>query len=619
MASPVWSRPTDSGAYEFGFDDGTTTLLPPTPAVKEKDAALPNGPDTSALAGAVEGSDPMAGATAQNDASNPEGLYYDDPTIFDAPPVASRPTEPKRETDAEAYARLNGASDGSSAPSGAGGMSGNSPPASGASSGAGGMNGSHPPASPYGAAAPFFEPQNPLGVVLPPSAPSNYARNPNEGGGASAPRPAGPSYHTIKGGPRTAQWGYQYRNVPEEARESMMAAQDDAAMANQMGALEGHADWERQNKAHEDANITLAQMDAENSQKEAKRLQEQRYRREQLDREVSELETDVNPNNYWENKSTLSKILLSVAIGAGALGGAMTGQGGNQALGIVNDQIGRDIDAQKEAIKNKKAKLDRKESLYARMLDHYGDERRAELATRAAMMGRIEREMGLLANEAKDPTRASQITRMQAEAKMARGQMINELDGRNVSETVVNVPDRTIAVGGTPAQKPDKAGAKAYAADRAKYTLDEFDPLYREGITRMRRYGKGQDVPGLRASDRWIVDNVPGGIAALRAKAGDEAADNYQWSIAMGNKVLRAESGAVISPDEARKKAVELFGDGTSEQVQNGMRRADTVRRSREDNLARGHGPAAVQTYWGNPSARDNTPPDVGFRGAGNE
>ena len=54
--------------------------------------------------------------------------------------------------------------------------------------------------------------------------------------------------------------------------------------------------------------------------------------------------------DYWEEKSTGSKIIAAIAVGLGQLGAGMQGRAGNTALDIINKQMDMDFARQKAAI-----------------------------------------------------------------------------------------------------------------------------------------------------------------------------------------------------------------------------------------------------------------------------
>lgn len=72
------------------------------------------------------------------------------------------------------------------------------------------------------------------------------------------------------------------------------------------------------------------------------------YRRQMdlIDTEQNAL-SEIDPDRFWNNRSTSQKILGAISIGLGAVGGALTKTGGNSALDIINKAIDNDINAQK--------------------------------------------------------------------------------------------------------------------------------------------------------------------------------------------------------------------------------------------------------------------------------
>ena len=63
--------------------------------------------------------------------------------------------------------------------------------------------------------------------------------------------------------------------------------------------------------------------------------------------DIAKMDPTINPNRYWQNKS-------AGQIAAGAIAGALFGLGGNgmQYLKIVQDEVQRDVDAQRATFEN---------------------------------------------------------------------------------------------------------------------------------------------------------------------------------------------------------------------------------------------------------------------------
>ncbi len=80
----------------------------------------------------------------------------------------------------------------------------------------------------------------------------------------------------------------------------------------------------------------------------------------------------VKPNQLYENLSTGSKIQAGLAIGLGALGAAFTG-GPNQALGIIQNAIDRDIDTQKANVGIREKAFGASQTAYSTLAKNLGD------------------------------------------------------------------------------------------------------------------------------------------------------------------------------------------------------------------------------------------------------
>ena len=94
----------------------------------------------------------------------------------------------------------------------------------------------------------------------------------------------------------------------------------------------------------------------------------------------------VNPDNYYGEGVTPRRIGALIAIALGGLGAAMQGPGvKNTALELINQNIDRDIAAQKANIGIKQNQVGNQNNIYGRVLQQSGDERLADAAARKAM------------------------------------------------------------------------------------------------------------------------------------------------------------------------------------------------------------------------------------------
>jgi len=125
----------------------------------------------------------------------------------------------------------------------------------------------------------------------------------------------------------------------QAALEAQQAAQEQARQAEQQAQMLGAQ------KAQEEQNRIDGFMAKQN--KISQEMQSA-YRRQMdaIDTEQNAL-SEIDPDRFWNSKSTFQKILGAISIGMGAVGGALTKTGGNAALDIINKAIDNDINAQK--------------------------------------------------------------------------------------------------------------------------------------------------------------------------------------------------------------------------------------------------------------------------------
>jgi hypothetical protein len=104
----------------------------------------------------------------------------------------------------------------------------------------------------------------------------------------------------------------------------------------------------------------------------------------------------IDPNHYWQNKSTGGKIATAIGLILGGLGGGMQGNGGNAALDFLNHNINRDIESQK-------ANLDKSNSLLRANMQQFGNLKDATDMTRAMQMDLVSNQLKQAAAQAADP------------------------------------------------------------------------------------------------------------------------------------------------------------------------------------------------------------------------
>lgn len=107
------------------------------------------------------------------------------------------------------------------------------------------------------------------------------------------------------------------------------------------------------------------------------RVKELRDKSTALQKEVTD--GKVDPNNYWDSKSTAGKVGAAIALVLGGLGGGLNKSGHNMALDVINKAIDRDIDAQRTNIQQKN-------NAYKLNLDNLQSENQAYAQTRLDLL-----------------------------------------------------------------------------------------------------------------------------------------------------------------------------------------------------------------------------------------
>ena len=117
-------------------------------------------------------------------------------------------------------------------------------------------------------------------------------------------------------------------------------------------------------------------------------------------------EGKIDPNNFWNSKSTGDKVMAGIAIALGSLGQGHLAQAGiksdNAAMTIINNAIENDIKAQKEnlamtldreksKVSNMKAGAEINQNLLSEVHKQFGDSLQAEQAARYLMTDMAER------------------------------------------------------------------------------------------------------------------------------------------------------------------------------------------------------------------------------------
>lgn len=167
----------------------------------------------------------------------------------------------------------------------------------------------------------------------------------------------------------------------------------------------------------------------------------------------------IDPDRWMHSKSAGSRIGMALAMGLGQFGAAIT-HSPNAAMDIIQKEIDRDVDAQKQQAENSRAAVGQAANLYQLNRERLGDNERATLATQAALRQTRIAQLSKFVNDTSAPaaTRAW-AAQTQAGLSKSRADILKELDEKSAH----NITEEKF-------QQPQIGGADPLA--RLKYARD---------------------------------------------------------------------------------------------------------------------------------------------------
>lgn len=169
--------------------------------------------------------------------------------------------------------------------------------------------------------------------------------------------------------------------------------------------------------------------------------------------ELSKPLPKVDPNRFWADKGTGSRVLGALAMAAGAFGSSIT-HTPNYAMELINKAVNDDIDAQKANIANevegRRSKLQASQSLYGMAMQMTGDERQADVTARALALNAVEARTQALIAQAKDPAIKANLDQTLAAVQASKAGYMQQASqiayGRAVENEKLGLERQKIAV-----------------------------------------------------------------------------------------------------------------------------------------------------------------------------
>jgi hypothetical protein len=145
--------------------------------------------------------------------------------------------------------------------------------------------------------------------------------------------------------------------------------------------------------------------------------------------ELAAVDTRVNPNHFWANKGSGEKVMASIAVFLGGLGG-----GNNKAMEILDGAVQNDIAAQKynaeQALARGKAKVEGAQNTYSLYRQMLGDESAALDATYDSALGIVEQRLKATVAGTKNQELQAKLAQSLADIQGKRAEKQADLAGK---------------------------------------------------------------------------------------------------------------------------------------------------------------------------------------------
>lgn len=275
----------------------------------------------------------------------------------------------------------------------------------------------------------------------------------------------------------------------------------------------------------------------------------------------------INPNQFWDSKTTGQKIMLGLGMALRGFGAALT-HSGDDPMKWLSEQIHENIEAQKAKASGARQAVGDAQNLYQFNKERLGDEDRAyqatALAQRTALQGQLQRYVGDATAEPMGRLRAAQMAQANAQEISSIQRDLDEKTAKVVTSEKFTAP-------GTGGGRDILAQVKR--ANELKSGLETL------GGTDIGTRGKEAEIAHTVASteaeqkklatpaNKAQVDSYDNALDKLKEvqdmvrKGGtlsaSETARGQALKSALMNEIARAETDGTRAPSEAEQKLIE--------------------------------------------------------------
>lgn len=234
---------------------------------------------------------------------------------------------------------------------------------------------------------------------------------------------------------------------------------------------------------------------------------------------------EIDPGRFWASRSTGDKVLAAIGLAMGALGSQ---DGVNRSVGILNQAIDRDIDAQKANLDAAGKSAGNQQNLLGVMRSNFSDQQQAHNATEATMRQRAIAMLDETALRFSGPEKQAAVAAMKAKLgqdylqNVQKTEMAAKLSASEAAKNWAQVSAAGSGGGGRPlpASSATVLGGYKSAAKMVDQLSSQWDELASGVGSGVKSAVKGTDA------HRYEKSIVPAmSFAIAKATAGERMTD----------------------------------------------------------------------------------------------
>lgn len=252
----------------------------------------------------------------------------------------------------------------------------------------------------------------------------------------------------------------------------------------------------------------------------------------------------VDPERWWNSRSTPQKIMLTIASGLAAGGAALHGNTSeNFILSNINHRIAEDIDAQKTEYAMKEKAGEAAKNAFGMAMGIIGDDRAAEATAWAASLDAAKAKLAEFDAQTKSALEKVKLRKAMAGIDMQIASYIQQA-------TAYGVPGGIGGGAGAGLSKHDEAEMKWLAEQLEKA---DYAPTMQIGAQVMSAYRNGGE--GVGAFANYLYTKSP---FAYEKMYGPEAAQREMLWNAFRNQAIKSLSGSGVTGTEMVRMQLQL-------------------------------------------------------------